>query len=72
MATYLKLLMELLPSFEKFELVQIPHVENAHADALSKLTSRKDSELLIVVPIKHILKPSIATEDVIWVEGTPT
>lgn len=43
MAAYLKLVMDLLPSFKKFELVQIPRIENAHANALSKLASNNDS-----------------------------
>lgn len=30
---YLKLAMDLLSSFEKFELAQIPCIENAHANA---------------------------------------
>ncbi|XP_022856263.1 uncharacterized protein LOC111377401 [Olea europaea var. sylvestris] len=46
MASYLKMVMNLVSSFKKFELIQIPHDENAHADALSKLASGKDSELL--------------------------
>lgn len=62
MVSYSKLVMELLPSFEKFELVQIPRVENVHADALSKLASNKDSKLLTVVPIEHLLKPPIVTQ----------
>lgn len=33
MAAYLKLVMDLLPSFEKFKLAQIPSLEKAHADA---------------------------------------
>ncbi|XP_022849872.1 uncharacterized protein LOC111371959 [Olea europaea var. sylvestris] len=49
MASYLKIVMNLIPSFEKFELIQIPCIENSHADALSKLTSSKDSELLTVL-----------------------
>lgn len=56
----------------KFELTQISHVENTHADVLSKLANSKDSELLTVVPIEHLLKPSIATQEVMSVEGTPT
>ncbi|XP_022877052.1 uncharacterized protein LOC111395302 [Olea europaea var. sylvestris] len=50
MASYLKMVMNLIPSFEKFELIQIPRIENVHADALSKLASSKDSELLTVLP----------------------
>ncbi|XP_022888989.1 uncharacterized protein LOC111404409 [Olea europaea var. sylvestris] len=47
-------------------------VENAHVDALSKLARSKDSELLIVVPIEHLLLPSTEAPNVMWVVGTPT
>ncbi|XP_022881077.1 uncharacterized protein LOC111398398 [Olea europaea var. sylvestris] len=49
MAFYLKIVMNLIPSFES-----------------------KDSELLIVVPIKHLLLPSTEAPNVMWVAGTPT
>lgn len=64
--------MDSLPSFEKFKLVQNLRIENAHTNALSKLASNKDSELLTVVPIEHLLKSSITIPDVMWVERTPT
>ncbi|XP_022889049.1 uncharacterized protein LOC111404482 [Olea europaea var. sylvestris] len=50
MTSYLKMVMNLIPSFDKFELTQIPRIENSHANALSKLASSKDSELLMVLP----------------------
>ncbi|XP_022847591.1 uncharacterized protein LOC111370119 [Olea europaea var. sylvestris] len=69
---YLKLVLDLVPHFERFELIQVPRLENTHADALSKLASSKDSELLKVVPIEHLSKPSIfGGEEVLWIEGTP-
>ncbi|XP_022846413.1 uncharacterized protein LOC111369168 [Olea europaea var. sylvestris] len=71
MASYLKMVMNLIPSFEKFELTQIPCIENSHADALSKLTSSKDSEQLTVVPIKHLLLPSTEAPNVMWEEVSP-
>ncbi|XP_022897512.1 uncharacterized protein LOC111411189 [Olea europaea var. sylvestris] len=49
----------LLPGLRLATKVQIPRIKNAHADALSKLASSKDSELLTVVPIEHLLLPSI-------------
>lgn len=49
MAAYVKLVIDLFPSFKNFELAQIPCIENAHANALSKLTNNKDSDLLTVV-----------------------
>ncbi|XP_022871364.1 uncharacterized protein LOC111390538 [Olea europaea var. sylvestris] len=71
MVAYLKLVMNLVPHFERFELIQVPRLENTHADALSKLASRKDSELLKIVPIEHLSNPSIfGGEEVLWIEGT--
>ncbi|XP_022853222.1 uncharacterized protein LOC111374726 [Olea europaea var. sylvestris] len=59
-------------AYLKFELTQVPHLENTHADALSKLASSKDSEPLKVVPIEHLSKPSTSGgEEVLWIEGTP-
>lgn len=62
MAAYLKLVMDLIPYFEKFELAQIPRLENTYIDALSKLVRSKDFELLKVVPMEHLAKPSIKQE----------
>ncbi|KAL2476180.1 RNase H domain-containing protein [Abeliophyllum distichum] len=71
MASYLKLVKELIPCFNKFELVQISRVNNAIADVFSKLASSRDSELLKLVPIEHLTKPSIeALTKVMWNEGT--
>lgn len=55
MALFLKHFMNFLSNFKKFKILQIPHAENNSADALSKLTSNKDSELLRVVPIEYFL-----------------
>lgn len=70
MAFYMKKVMELLPCFERFELTQISRVENTHVDALSKLASSKDSELLKVVPIEHFPRLSISKGDEVRIEGT--
>lgn len=70
MTTYLKQVMALLPSFKKFELAQIPCIENVYAEALSKLANSKHSKLLNVVSIEHPIKPSISKgRKVIWIEG---
>ncbi|XP_022889234.1 uncharacterized protein LOC111404695 [Olea europaea var. sylvestris] len=72
MIAYLKLVLDIIPHFERFELTQVPHLENAHADALSKLASNMDSELLNVIPIEHLSKPSTSEgEEILWIEGTP-
>ncbi|XP_022859742.1 uncharacterized protein LOC111380417 [Olea europaea var. sylvestris] len=63
---------DLVPHFERFELVQVLRFENIHVDALSKLASNKDSELLRIIAIKHLSKRSIFRgEEVMWIEGTP-
>ncbi|XP_022862560.1 uncharacterized protein LOC111382754 [Olea europaea var. sylvestris] len=72
MAAYLKLVLNLVSHFERFELIHVPHLKNTHADALSKLASSKDSELLKIGPIERLPKPSISGgEEVCWIEGTP-
>lgn len=72
MVAHLKLVLDLVPHFERFELTQVPRLENTHANVLSKLASSKDSELLKVVPIEHLSKPStFEGEEVLWIEGTP-
>lgn len=71
MAAYLRLVMDLIPYFEKFKLVQVPRMESTHTNTLSKLANSKDSELLKIVPIEHLSKPSIAGgEEVMWIEVT--
>ncbi|XP_022891660.1 uncharacterized protein LOC111406473 [Olea europaea var. sylvestris] len=72
MAAYLKLVLDLVPHFERFELIQVPHLENTLADALSKLSSNKDSELLKIVPIERLSKPFISGgEELLWIESIP-
>ncbi|XP_022869393.1 uncharacterized protein LOC111388815 [Olea europaea var. sylvestris] len=72
LAVYLKLVLNLVPQFERFELVEVPRLENTHVDALSKLASSRDSELLKIVLIERLPKPSISgDEEVLWIEGTP-
>ncbi|XP_022852274.1 uncharacterized protein LOC111373911 [Olea europaea var. sylvestris] len=72
MRAYLKLVLDIIPHFEKFKLTQVPRLENAHADALSKLASSVNSKLLNIVPIEHLSKPStFEGEELLWIEGTP-
>ncbi|KAL2527153.1 Ribonuclease H [Abeliophyllum distichum] len=55
MVAYLKMVRNLILYFEKFELIQVPRADNSNVDALSKLASSKDSELLKMVPIEHLV-----------------
>ncbi|XP_022857284.1 uncharacterized protein LOC111378334 [Olea europaea var. sylvestris] len=69
---YLKLVLDIIPHFERFELTRVPRLENSHADALSKLASSMDSELLSIFPIEHLSRPStFEGEELLWIEGTP-
>lgn len=69
MVTHLKKVMDLLLSFEKFELIQIPKIKNVHFDALLKLANGKDSELAKVVTIEHLSKSFISKgEQIMWIE----
>ncbi|XP_022880864.1 uncharacterized protein LOC111398160 [Olea europaea var. sylvestris] len=70
MAAYLKLVLDLIPHFERFKLIQVPRLEDTHADALSKLASSKDSELLKIVSTERLSKPSISEgEELLWIES---
>lgn len=72
MGIYLKLVMNLLQPFEKIKLAQLPCIENDYADTLSKLASSKDSELLKIVSIGHLMDTFIAKgKEVMWVEEMP-
>lgn len=69
MAAYLNT--SFIPNFEKFELVQIPRVENPQANVLSRLANNEDFELLKIVHIERLTKLSIAEgEEIMWIEGT--
>lgn len=57
MVAYLKLVMDLIVLFEKFELIKIPRAKNANVDALSKLANNKDFELFKMVPTHHYPVP---------------
>lgn len=60
MAIYLKKVMDLLLFFKKFKLIEISWTKNIHADALVKLASGKDLELLKVFSIEHLARSSIS------------
>lgn len=69
---YLKQVINLLPSFKKFELARILHVENVHVNIfitfLSKFTSSKDFGLLKAISIEYLARPFISKgDDVMWI-----
>ncbi|KAL2462360.1 RNA-directed DNA polymerase [Abeliophyllum distichum] len=45
---------DLLSHFEEFELLQILRIENGYANALSNLTSNRDSDLMKAIPVEKL------------------
>ena len=59
MATYLQKAKDLLKSFNSYSIHQVPRSQNAQVDVLAQLASTKDVELLEVIPVEFLSKPSI-------------
>ncbi|XP_062074989.1 uncharacterized protein LOC133778997 [Humulus lupulus] len=59
MAPYLAKAQEMLHNFQKFTILQVPREQNSNVDALAKLATTKDVELMSVVPINYLDSPSI-------------
>ena len=59
MVAYLQKSKDLLKSFSSYTIHQILKSQNAQADALDRLASTKDAELLEVIPVEFLSKPSI-------------
>ncbi|XP_052197302.1 uncharacterized protein LOC127804475 [Diospyros lotus] len=54
MVAYLQKVRELLATFEKYEMHQIPHSQNSHADALARLATARDAEFLGDIPVDFL------------------
>ena len=63
MAAYLQKAKDLLSTFSSFTIRQVPREQNTQADALARLASTKDAELLEVIPLKFLGKPSIRSTE---------
>ena len=59
MAAFLQKAKDLLNAFSSFKIQQVPRERNTQVDALARLTSIKDFELLEVVPVEFLSTPSI-------------
>ncbi|XP_062100255.1 uncharacterized protein LOC133806145 [Humulus lupulus] len=58
MAAYVTRARELLQSFKKYLICQIPREQNVFAETLAKLATDVEAELLGLVPINHLPVPS--------------
>ena len=63
MAAYLQTAKDLLSAFTTFKIQQVPREQNTQADALARLASTKDAELLEVIPVEFLSKPSIRSTE---------
>ena len=64
MVSYLKLAQVLLKSFDKYNIIQVPRVDNTYADALARLASTKEADLHGLIPVEHLAQPSIVEDDI--------
>ena len=65
MVAYLEKARNLIKSFPLFTIEMIPRVNNSHVNALAKLASTKDAELLDVVSVEFLAEPSINQQPVV-------
>ena len=63
MAAYLAKAQELLHTLGRYTIRQVPREQNSNADALARLATTRDSELIDVVPVEDLEAPSIDTTD---------
>ena len=59
MTAYMEKVKAELQNFSRYEVKHIDSEDNSNADALAKLATSKDTELLRLVPIEIIPDPSI-------------
>ena len=65
MTPYLAKTQEMLYVLRRYTIRQVPREQNSNADALAKLATTRDSELINVVPVDHLETPIIGdTEDI--------
>ena len=62
MAAYLEKVNVELRNFSRHEVKHIDREDNANADALAKLATSRDAELLRLVPIEIVTEPSITKQ----------
>lgn len=57
--TYLECTYALLFEFAHFNITQVFCAKNTHVDALTRLASTKDAQLLDVILIEYLKKPNV-------------
>ncbi|XP_062103781.1 uncharacterized protein LOC133814891 [Humulus lupulus] len=67
MATYLERVRGCLGQLVGYSIEEIPRERNTHADALAKLASTKDGNILESVLVEYLSRPSIIDSDVLMI-----
>ena len=60
---YLKKVRELLKKFIRVQVRHVPRAENTRADALTKLATVPQEDLDRLIPVEHLLEPSVNIDD---------
>ena len=63
MILYLKKVRELLKKFIRVQVKHVPRAENFRADALAKLATASQEDLGRLIPIDHLLEPSVSIDN---------
>ena len=63
MILYLKNMRELFKKFLRVQVRHVPRVENSRADALAKLATSSREDLDRLVPVEHLLEPSVNVDN---------
>ena len=63
MILYLKKVRELFKKFIRVQVRHVPRAENSRADALAKLATTSQEDLGRLVPVEHLLEPSMNVDD---------
>ncbi|KAM6556222.1 hypothetical protein CsatB_003241 [Cannabis sativa] len=67
---YLAIVCELMQKFKKVVVSRVPHAHNSHTDALARLASTREAELLDVIPVDVLAHPTINQEAIMEIDTT--
>ena len=60
---YLKKVREMCKKFVRVQVMHVPRAENSRVDALEKLATASREDLYRLVPVEHLLEPSMNVND---------
>ena len=63
MILYLKKVRELFKKFIRVQVKHVPRTENSQENALAKLATTSQEDLDRLVPVEHLLEPSVNVDN---------